>query len=367
MIFMVMILTMLMISDFDYNYFSSLQSSWDILKETELPIVIYGMGDGCLKILARFKESGISCKGIFASDDFVRGHEFEGYKVKRYADVCSEFEDFIVVPAFGTSLPDIMQRFENIADKHKFIMPDTPVAGSEYFDKEEFLKRFEDSRRVYDLLCDEQSKKVFTSVLEFKITGDIKCLKKVFTEPDEVYENILSLGGDEIYVDLGAYTGDTIAEFLKHTRGKYEKIIALEPNVKNFRKCVKNTLNLDNIELYNAAAWSCDEIRMFSKNAGRQATITDSGVPVQCRSVDSVVSDGCTYIKYDVEGADKEAVNGSLKTIQKYSPKICTALYHRAYDIIDLPLMIHEINPEYKMYIRQYPYYPCWETNLFCI
>ncbi|MDE6149461.1 MAG: FkbM family methyltransferase, partial [Ruminococcus sp.] len=91
------------------------------------------------------------------------------------------------------------------------------------------------------------------------------------------------------------------------------------------------------------------------------------GVPVQCRSVDSIIKkNGCTYIKYDVEGADKQALLGSIKTIRNFNPKICTALYHRAYDILDLPLMINAIKSNYKMYLRQYPYYPCWETNLFC-
>lgn len=355
-------------TDFNYDYFSSLESSWDRIKKSPLPVVVYGMGDGCLKILDRFRYYGIECKGIFASDDFVRGHEFQGFRVKRYCDICEEFDDFIVVPAFGTSLPEIMQRFEKIAQEHTFIMPDTSVFGDEYFEKSEFLARFEQAQRVYELLCDEQSGKVYKNVIAFKVTGDISYLREVFTQPSEAYENILKLNDNESYVDLGAYTGDTIAEFLHHTKGKYEQIIALEPNVKNFRKCMKNTIHLDNIEWYNAAAWSSDEVRMFSKNAGRQATITDSGVPVQCLSVDTVVADkGCTYLKYDVEGADKNAIEGSVRTIRQYSPKICTALYHRAYDIIDIPLMLHEIEPNYSMYMRQYPYYPSWETNLFAV
>lgn len=352
----------------DYDYFSSLQSSWDKLKNTKLPVFVYGIGDGCLKILSQFERYEIKCSGIFASDDFVRGQDFQGFKVCRYDDVQKCTDDFIVVPAFGTSLPDVMQRLERIADEHTLIMPDVPVFGEECFTKEGFLNRFEQAKKVFELLCDEQSKAVFVNVLIYKVTGDIRYLKNVFTCPDESYEKIICLNENEIYVDLGAYIGDTISEFLEQTNGKYTKIIALEPNVKNFRKCVKNTLNLNNIEWYNAAAWDKDEVRMFSKNAGRQASVSEVGVPVQCRSVDSILADkGCTYIKYDVEGADRQALLGSIKTIRNFSTKICTALYHRAYDMIDLPLLINEINPNYKMYLRQYPYYPCWETNLFCI
>ena len=352
----------------EFEYFEKLESSWERLKNADLPIFIYGMGDGCTKILAKFNEYGIRCDGIFASDEFVRGHEFAGFKVQRYSEIEQQYTDFIVVPAFGTSLPDVMSRLEAIAQKHTLIMPDTPVIGEEYFDKIEFLSRFSQVQKIYDLLADTQSKQVFINVLSYKITGDISYLKQVFSDTKEAYLNILKLDKDEIYVDLGAFNGDTVVEFLHYTANCYSKIYALEPDRKNFRKCIKNLIALDELELYNAAAWYRDEIKSFDGNSGRQGKIADNGKLTQCRSVDSVLNNKpCTYIKYDVEGADRAAILGSRRAIEKYSPKICTALYHRAYDLIDLPLFLHELEPEYKMYMRQYPYYPAWETNLFCI
>ena len=352
----------------DFNYFSALESCWERLKNADLPIFIYGMGDGCNKILAKFEELGIGCDGIFASDEFVRGHEFAGFKVQRYSEVLKDHKNFIIVPAFGTSLPDVMTRLENMAENHTLIMPDTPVIGSECFDKNQFLARFSQAEKVYNLLADDLSKQVFVSILSYKISGDISCLKQIFTSPDEAYDNILSLGGKETYVDLGAFTGDTVLEFLNHTKGSYNKIYALEPDKKNFRKCVANLLHLNNIELHNAASWKCDQLKAFCGNSGRQGKLSDEGKLTRCRSVDSILSgNDCTYIKFDVEGAEHESILGSIDTIKKYSPKICTALYHRAYDIIELPLLLHEINPDYRFFIRQYSYYPAWETNLFCI
>ncbi|MGN1133244.1 MAG: FkbM family methyltransferase, partial [Oscillospiraceae bacterium] len=140
------------------------------------------------------------------------------------------------------------------------------------------------------------------------------------------------------------------------------------PDKKNFRKCVKNLLKLDNCEIFNSAVCDKEQVSIFSGNAGRQGQFSDKGNAVYCRSVDSVLRGRpCTYIKYDVEGAEKAAIMGSKKTIESFSPKLCVALYHRAYDIIDLPLQILKINAEYKIYMRQYRYYPAWETNLFCI
>ena len=85
----------------DIHYFSSLENSWNRLKNSQLPVYIYGMGDGCVKILSQFKKYDIKCSGIFASDEFVRGQEFHGFKVCRYVDVKKCSDDFIIVPALA--------------------------------------------------------------------------------------------------------------------------------------------------------------------------------------------------------------------------------------------------------------------------
>ena len=54
---------------------------WDYLRQTEKKIVLYGMGDGAEKLLDEFDRLGIKCTGVFASDDFVRGQSFRGFKV----------------------------------------------------------------------------------------------------------------------------------------------------------------------------------------------------------------------------------------------------------------------------------------------
>ena len=63
------------------SFVTEKQSCWDRLKADKRPIFIYGMGDGALKIMSVFREKGITVSGVFASDDFVRGHSFEGYHV----------------------------------------------------------------------------------------------------------------------------------------------------------------------------------------------------------------------------------------------------------------------------------------------
>jgi hypothetical protein len=57
----------------DRQFFERLTESWDLLKNSDLPVCIYGMGDACERLLAQFEMRGIKCADIFASDSFVRG------------------------------------------------------------------------------------------------------------------------------------------------------------------------------------------------------------------------------------------------------------------------------------------------------
>ena len=54
-------------------------------------------------------------------------------------------------------------------------------------------------------------------------------------------------------------------------------------------------------------------------------------------------------------------------TLKSFKPKLNFSAYHRFEDIFKLPLLINELNPEYKIYLRHHPYIPAWDTNIYCI
>ena len=64
---------------------------WNYLKNSNRPIVIYGMGNGADKIIDTLSLYGLSPVGVFASDDFVRGQVFRGFTVKKYSDLKEKF------------------------------------------------------------------------------------------------------------------------------------------------------------------------------------------------------------------------------------------------------------------------------------
>lgn len=353
---------------FSLDYFLNKKSCWEFLQETKKPIFIYGMGDGCLKILKRFEAFSIKPEGIFASDEFVRGHSFEGYLVKKLSDVEAEYDDFIIVLAFAAGYKELVEKIKGIAKKHTLLAPDVPVVDDgTLFDKEFLKENFKSFEMVYNALCDDISKKVYKNVIEYKITGDITPLIDCQTDVSESYESIIK-PQNEIYVDLGAYTGDTVRELLSFSNGRYESIYALEPNNRNFRKLTEAVEGMENVNLYKAASWSEDTTLFFSKGGGRMAKVSDKGIETDARSVDSVLSGRkATYIKYDVEGAEKQAIEGTADTIKAYRPKLNIAVYHRNEDMFAIPLQILAINPDYKLYMRHFEYIPAWDTNLYCI
>ncbi len=337
------------------------------IKRLGLPVFIYGMGNGGEKVLKWCADRDIAVQGVFASDGFVRGQDFCGYRVTTLAQAEAKAGRMTVLLAFGTDLADVMQRIDDIGRRHELFAPDVPVAGDKAFSPAEFFADLQRAERVHDMLADEQSRRVFTGLCAYKITGRLGYLREIFTD-DEKPSPLLGLGSDEVYCDLGAYNGDTVLQTVK-SAGGCKKIYALEPEKRNFQKCVRNCTDIDEIEFINAAAWSHDCVMSFESGSGRQARVAAKGSGVTAaRSLDSILHGReCTYIKYDVEGADIPALEGSARTIEVCRPKLCCALYHRCLDFIDIPLYLADRYDGYTYHMRQQRYYPAWETELIAV
>lgn len=341
---------------------------WEHLQKSEIPIFMYGMGDGALKIMSVMQEHKIPLSGFFASDEYVRGHFFEQHKVHSLAEIEGILDAFVIVLAFAANYPALIEKINNLSHRHPLFAPDVPVAGEGLFTYKYCEENAEKIEQVYSLLADEKSRQVFADILNFKISGKISYLDTAATPRAEVFENLLHLGKNEVYVDLGAYNGDTVEEFLQQTHKQYSEILALEPDRRNFKKLLKAVDKKPNIRALNAAAWEEDTVLRFADKAGRQSALSEKGTEVRAARVDSLLAGKpCSLLKMDVEGAEKSAILGAADTIRKFSPKLMISLYHRNEDLFELPLLIHSLNPSYKLYIRHQPYIPAWETNLYAV
>ncbi len=353
---------------------------WTYLSETNKKIIMYGMGNGADKILSICERYGIEVCDFFASDGFVRGHMFHGKRVLSYSEAREKYgsDNMIVLLSFASSLPDVLCNIYRIANECELYAPDVPVCGTNLFDSEFYLKNKEKIDAVEGLLADERSKEVYKSVVNYKISGDINYLKNTHSDFSEVYREILHAERFEQIADLGAYNGDTLRE-IKPYAPNLKKAIALEPDRRNHKKlCDYAESESFEIKAYQKAAWSHSERLVFDGSGNRNSTLTSSDslpvtkgarlVEVEADSLDSILTGGSTdYIKYDVEGSEREALEGSRETIQKYSPALLVSLYHRSEDIFELPVLLHKLYPHYKFYIRRREYVPAWDTVLIAV
>lgn len=349
---------------------------WTNLKITNKKIVLYGMGDGADKIKAVLDERGIEIADIMASDDFVRGQSFLGFQVKKFSEIEEKYgDDFLILVCFGSQINEVMEHIYAVAEKHELYAPNVPVIGDGVFDLEYAKANSADLQKVYKMLADEQSKKVFENVIRYKLSGDLKYLRECESPAEEKFD-LLNIGTEEVVVDLGAYDGDTLVEFLNGTSMQFKKLYAMEPDNKNYRKLKRRLYMIGSalLEAYNVGAWDEDTTITFNMRAGRGSTAS-GGVhrAARYRDIKMMKTDtmlqgaAATYIKIDVEGAEENALRGAKETISGFRPKLNVALYHRNEDMFRLPLLIAELNKRYKFYMRHHPYIPDWDTNLYCV
>lgn len=337
---------------------------WDALKAAEKPIVLYGMGNGADKVLNEFERRGITAAGVMASDDFVRYQDYRGFTVQKQSDLEASLGDFLVALCFGSDLPVVMSHIRTVAREHELLIPNVPVVGNEILD-DDYLSCYQDEiQAAYDLLADDRSKIVFKGAFDFFYTGRLLYLDAIVSDKGEAFREILRLR-DESYLDLGAYRGDTVDEFLNNTNG-YTRITAVEPNPKNHSKLCDYLKDVDNAAAIHAGIADKTGVMYVTKGGGRMAAMhPDSGEKVAVTTVDAI---DChpTYIKADVEGMESAMLRGAVNTL-KTKPKLNLAAYHRTGDFFELILQLHEINPAYKIFLRKHPYIPCWDLNIYAI
>ncbi len=342
---------------------------WQYLKTSDRPVVMYGMGNGADKILARCAEKGIVVSDFFASDSFVRGHSFHGKRVLTLGEVEEKYGDFTVLLSFGTSLPDVLEAIRKVEEKHELFAPDVPVAGGGTFDAEFFAAHEKEINSARELFCDERSKETYDNIIKYKLTGRLEYLRKA--EVEERDADGLLRGGYRTAVDAGAYNGDTAKKYLS-LYPTLERIYTLEPDPKTYKKLLAYAESEPRVTPVNAAAYSFDGDLTLDASANRNANVYSplrggKTADVKCARIDSLTDGKIDFIKYDVEGAERDALLGTERTIKEYSPDLIVSAYHRNEDIFALPALIKSLRQDYDLYLRKLPGVPAWDVNVYAV
>lgn len=349
---------------------------WTYLTESNKPIIMYGMGNGADKICDVLAKYSLEVSDYFASDDFVRGQSFRGKRVLTFDEVKHKYDNFIILVSFGTKLDDVIEKLVNISKQYELYLPDVPVAGNDIFDYEFFNKNISKIETSFSLLADEYSKKLYSNVIKYKLSGKIEYILDFTEDTSATISKLFSTGKWNSFLDLGAYNGDTIRETLR-VAPNLSKIIAFEPDIKNHRKLSSYLNDLDvDTEVHNLCAWNERATLLFDSSGNRNSTVSTINhtasvgdtkkVLIEADSVDNILNGrSVDYINYDVEGAEALAIEGSIYTLKKYEPDLLIAAYHRSEDIFELLLTLSEVLPKHNFFLRRKKCLPAWELNIF--
>lgn len=255
-----------------------------------------------------------------------------------------------------------------------------------------YRRHKEDLVALKSMLADDRSAETIDCLVKYRRTRRKKYLHKVAEVAYQTYTfskdlppikyrssqyflDILKLSENEVFVDAGAYTGDTIFSFAEHTSGKFKKIIAFEP-LERLAEQLRQSINASNldaskIDIYGVGLDSeCKEVLFTNDSAGSKADKTGS-IPAKLVVFDDFLSEKersqVTLVKMDIEGAEREALRGMAKTIASYHPKLAICIYHLPDDWWVIPSYIRQLYPAYRFFVRQHEIRFASETVLYAI
>jgi FkbM family methyltransferase len=331
--------------------------------------VLYGAGNLGRFVLCRLTALGYT-PVIFADDTpGKQGTCISGLRVYRPEEVISLFGPNVIfvvtvfqpLSSFVRIRDDISRRtgaevisFLNLAFAYSEIF----LPFYQFETPEAIISRKATITSAFDLFTEPRSRREFIAHLFFRLNLDFDCLPVPDGDP-YIARDLFSVLSEKItFVDAGAFEGDTLGQFIAFTKGKFRRAFAFEPDTRNFEKleCFVRTVEHrpGQVQAFRTAVGARSGTGSFRSTASTGSKLDPTGSEkVSVVALDDVVPpDAPLYLKYDVEGAEKEALEGSLNLIRTLSPIIAVSVYHLPNDLWEIPLWLRAVNSKYSLFLR---------------
>ena len=235
----------------------------------------------------------------------------------------------------------------------------------------ELMRMMPQINRIVGILEDQKSRQVYLRSVLGRLRFDPYLFASGFDYGvSDYFAEGFPLQAGEGIVDCGAYTGDTLQDFVDHGFVP-DRYYGFEPAKETFAELLETTDRLNeqypiDIEIYSFGVGEKAEEVHFTANNHMGNCVSDEGEEtVKIVAVDSIVDGPVSLIKYDVEGYELEALKGSRETILKNRPKLAVSLYHKPEDLTEIPMYIMDNFPFYKHYMIRQHAYSIYETILY--
>lgn len=335
------------------------------LKSSGLPLALYGDGWYAPYVREYLARHGLTAAACFVDDGFTASAGTISFD-----EVRRRFQKFNIVIAFADF---------RLAEK-KLARKDLGQAAGVYFfdvmgellgntiDRAYLEAHEEQFGRVRELLGDELSRKTYDAFINAKL-GDRDGLYEVRRKDQYFPRELVQLSENEVFVDGGAYTGDTLLAFIRKSENKYSRCYAFEPEPGNAARllALAGRQAFHDVSIIAKGLWSkADTLRFAAAEGETGSGIAEGGsASIEADTIDNLAPDA-TFIKLDVEGAELEALRGAAETIKRNRPKLAVCLYHKPGDLFEIPLFIKTLAPEYRFYLRQHQPVTC-ELVLYAV
>jgi FkbM family methyltransferase len=357
------------------------QSTFDQLAGGARPIVLFGTGALGKTVLAGLRRLGVEPRGLADNNPKLWGKEVEGLRVFSAAEAAHRFGQdccFVVTIYNGSK---IRRQLRDLGCQHvvpfaalfwKYAGEFIPGGG---IDLPHNLPPLADElRAVYGMLADEPSRRELCAQLRWRYWLDDSGMAAPLAGRDIYFPRELITPFDgEVFVDCGAFDGDTLRSFIEHAGGRFEHIFPLEPDPGNRNALEQSTMALgasisSRITALPFGVGDRDGPVQFSADGSAGSHVTSGeGIRVECRKLDNIAWTHLpTYIKMDVEGAEPNALRGASGLLRKHMPVLAICLYHRSEHLWQIPRFIRETAPGYELFIRRYAE-DCWELVCYAV
>lgn len=210
-------------------------------------------------------------------------------------------------------------------------------------------------------LADQESRDIIHNRCKTFLTGDLTYIdRNVINRHTYFSQEFYSISNDEILFDCGAFTGDTIEDFVTFTNKKYKKIVAFEPDEKNVKRLNAFINNkIENVVVIQKATGDkngkvsfLNKGNMFSKTVDVKDSSDELSVDIV--RLDNYIDYHPTLIKMDIEGSELDSLIGATQIIKTQKPKLAICIYHMPFDFYEIPKFLKSLVPEYKFKVRQH-------------
>ena len=234
------------------------------------------------------------------------------------------------------------------------------------WERPDYYREYEEEMGRAQALLDSAGKEEFERQIRLRM-GDFS---DQVIDPGVTYfpADFFELSKNEVFVDCGAYDGDTIVAFRRATGDNFDRAVAFEPDPQNF-EALKSVVSGDpRIVLQPYATGARRETLRFMAGDGVASRISSSGT---CE-IESVTLDDAleglvpTYIKFDIEGSEPDALEGGRRTIVRHRPKMAVCVYHAPDHLWSIPLRLNELLPNSRFTLRTY-YADGFDCVCYCI